>query len=483
MEIIRPNEIRVKRFRKIKEGLRSCRDLILVGIDVGKDRHAAQVRLSHVRVLERRMAVPNTRAGFEAFWERVSGWREKTGALGIVCAVEPTGNYHQSLAYFLESRGADVVFVSNHVADLNRRTLDGTWDKNDPRDAHNLCDLLEQGKALFYSLPGEEVSDLKRLVKILRRARVEEAALRTRLRNGILPVAFPEADALLRSMADVSTRALLRLLPSREDWRKMDEGSFTAPFLEGRRSKVRRGRARALHQAALQTIGVPVSDALAFEIKDLTASLETLRERIKTIEGEVVKTAEGFPGYALLLTIPGIGPTLAAVLLAEIGDIRWYEKPSQFRKLAGLDIVRVQSGRFAGTPRISRCGRPLLRWALYQAALGAARTQGIREVRERMIDKRGGDRYAFFKANVELSAHILRIVWGVLRSEKPFSPRKAFAGLHAEAPGDPSGRARKRRARMPQETRSRGGTTRRPSQSASLAGPLKKQRDVRMTAV
>ena len=73
MGIIRPNEIRVKRFREIKEHLRKCRGWILVGIDVGKQRHAAQVRLSHRRILERRMAVPNTREGFETFWERKKG--------------------------------------------------------------------------------------------------------------------------------------------------------------------------------------------------------------------------------------------------------------------------------------------------------------------------------------------------------------------------------------------------------------------------
>ena len=113
---------------------------------------------------------------------------------------------------------------------------------------------------------------------------------------------------------------------------------------------------RALHQAASRTIGVPVSDALAFEIKDLAENLEALRERIKTIEGEVVRAAEGLPGYALLLSIPGIGPTLAAVLLAETGDIRWYEKPSQLRKLAGLDIVRVQSGDSPAHPAFPGAG-------------------------------------------------------------------------------------------------------------------------------
>jgi hypothetical protein len=38
-----------------------------------------------------------------------------------------------------------------------------------------------------------------------------------------------------------------------------------------------------------------------------------------------------------------VGLTVAAILLAEIGDIGWYPKFGQLRKLAGLDIVRVQS--------------------------------------------------------------------------------------------------------------------------------------------
>jgi transposase len=113
---------------------------------------------------------------------------------------------------------------------------------------------------------------------------------------------------------------------------------------------------------------------------------------------------------------------LAAILLAEIGDIAWYTKFSQLRKLAGLDIIRVASGQWAGTARISRCGRPLLRWALYQAALGAARTAAGRAWRATLRAKRAGDPHAFFKANVELAAKLLRLIWGVWRSGRPYDP-------------------------------------------------------------
>jgi transposase len=124
----------------------------------------------------------------------------------------------------------------------------------------------------------------------------------------------------------------------------------------------------------------------------------------------LVQVATRLPAYRLLLSLPGVGPSLAAILLAELGDIAWYTQFSQLRKLAGLDIAPLESGQWAGTPRISRCGRPLLRWALYQAALGAARTARGHAWRTALIAKRQGDCHAFVKANVELAAKLLRRV-------------------------------------------------------------------------
>jgi transposase len=166
--------------------------------------------------------------------------------------------------------------------------------------------------------------------------------------------------------------------------------------------------------------------------------------RITQLEAELVRVAQPLPAYALLRSIPGLGPTLAAILLAELGDLAWYTKFSQLRKLAGLDIIWVATGNWTGTARISKCGRPLLRWALYQAALGACRNPGWRARRAAMITKRKGDRHAFFKATVELAAKLLRIVWGVWRSGRPFDPgrletragRRGAPPLGAGAGGD-----------------------------------------------
>ena len=64
MPIIRSNAIRIKRFRELKETLRTKRDRLLVGIDIAKAQHVAQVRHAHTRILDGKVTIPNTTAGF-----------------------------------------------------------------------------------------------------------------------------------------------------------------------------------------------------------------------------------------------------------------------------------------------------------------------------------------------------------------------------------------------------------------------------------
>jgi transposase len=394
MPIIRSNAIRIKRFRELKADLRTNRNRLLVGIDIAKAQHVAQVRLAHTRILDKHLEIANTQAGFARLWAHLQLRQAETGTTEIVCAVEPTGTYHQALATFLESHGVDVVFVCNSVAALNRRRLDRTWGKSDPKDAHNLGDLLERGLVLFYSLPDEPLATLRRLVRLLRQARTDLAAGKARFRNTLLPALGPAGEALPAAVIAALPAPLQGLLPAAQ----------------------RRG---------LPVGGATLPPALVFELTDLAACLVSVRTRIARIAAELVGVASPLPAYRLLLSIPGIGPTLAAILLAELGDIAWYRKFSQLRKLAGLDIIWVASGQFHGTARISRCGRPLLRWALYQAALGACRNPGWRARREVLRAKRQGDPHAFFKANVELAAKLLRLVWGVWRSGRPYDLRQA----------------------------------------------------------
>ncbi len=446
MPTMRDNATRVKRFRELKATLRTNRDRLLVGIDIAKAQHVGQVRLAHTRILDKQLTIPNTQAGFARFWAHLQQRQAETGVREIVCAVEPTGTYHEALAQFLEAHGVDVVLVSNTVAHHNRRTLDGTWAKSDPKDAHNLCDLLERGHVLFYSRPDDPIAALRRLVRLLRLARTELGACKARFRNTLRPALGPAGEPLPAALMAALPGPLRRLCPAAAE----------APR--------RRGRPRQTDPVPEERVpAAALPPGLRCELSDLVARLTAVQARIATIEAELVRVATPLPAYTWLRSVPGIGPTLGAILLAEIGDIAWYTKFSQLRKLAGLDIIGVATGNWTGTARISKCGRPLLRWALYQAAIGACRNAGWRARREGFITKRHGDRFAFLKANIELAAKLLRLVWGVWRRGRPYdpnyrsgdpaarpviAPRAARAGRRGAPPpgrgpaeiGEPSGR-------------------------------------------
>jgi transposase len=389
---MRNNVQRVKRFRELKATLRSNRTRLLVGLDIAQAEHVAHLRQAHTRIVVPTLTIPNSTRGFTALWARIAQAQRATGCREIVCGLEPTGTYHQAVAAFLEAHGADVVLLSSSVAVWNRRTQDGTWDKNDRKDAANCADLLEQGKVLFYSQPDGPLAELRRLVKCLRRARGELAACKARWRTTLRPSLGPMAEPL-------PNRLRAELPEVLQAWEPAAPG----------RPALAKGR---------------LALGLATACADLGAQITAVQARIATLEQAVTPVAERLPAYALLRTIPGVGPTVGAILLAEIGDVAWFTQFSQLRKLAGLDIIRVQTGKFAGQWRISKCGRSLLRWALYQAAMGLARTRGGRARLAALKAKRQGDRYAGFKAIVELAAKVLRIVWGVWRSGTPYDPRR-----------------------------------------------------------
>src|SRR5574341_1673503 len=254
MTTMRDNAMRVKRFRELKATLRTNRERLLVGLDVAQAEHVAHLRQAHTRVVLPQLGIPNTTRGFAQLWARIQQAQRATGCREVVCGLEPTGTYHEAVARFLEAQGADVVLISSSVAYWNRRTQDGTWDKNDRKDAANCADLLEQGKILFYSQPDGPLAELRRLVKVLRRARGELAACKARWRTTLRPALGPMGEPLpnrLRAELPGVLQGWERAAPGRPAVAKgrLPLGLATACADLGAQVTAVQARIRALEQA------------------------------------------------------------------------------------------------------------------------------------------------------------------------------------------------------------------------------------------
>ena len=77
--------------------------------------------------------------------------------------------------------------------------------------------------------------------------------------------------------------------------------------------------------------------------------------------------ANTLPEFETVKSMPGAGPRLAPLLIAEIGDIRKFKDSSSLIAYAGIDAPPYQSGQFEATNRhISKRGNRYLRKTGYE---------------------------------------------------------------------------------------------------------------------
>lgn len=93
--------------------------------------------------------------------------------------------------------------------------------------------------------------------------------------------------------------------------------------------------------------------------------------------------------YEALQTIPGVGRTLAAVFVAEIGDITRFQRPGQLASWAGMTPRHHESDTTIRRGRITKQGSRLVRWAAMEAATGPRGPVFLKADYRRLAARRG----------------------------------------------------------------------------------------------
>ena len=72
-------------------------------------------------------------------------------------------------------------------------------------------------------------------------------------------------------------------------------------------------------------------------------------------------------GYRAIQALPGVGPTLAAIFVAEIGDVHRFAGPGRLCSWAGLTPRHYESDTVVHRGHITKQGSKLVRWATVEA--------------------------------------------------------------------------------------------------------------------
>jgi transposase len=199
--------------------------------------------------------------------------------------------------------------------------------------------------------------------------------------------------------------------------------AWTPPAAEVRQLQALVRRLDALHGMRTQeanrlAAGVVVADVRA----SIEAVLASLDAQIAHVQALIRQHLDQHPGLRaqrdLLTTLPGIGETTAAVLLAELFDKR-YSSARQAAAFAGLVPRLIESGTLRRRSRLSKIGSARIRKALYFPAVAALRwNPTVRAVRDRL-------RAAGKPTMVIIGAamrKLIHLAFGVLKSNRAYEP-------------------------------------------------------------
>src|SRR4249919_707476 len=234
--------------------------------------------------------------------------------------------------------------------------------KNDELDARDLADLLRMGRLPEAWVAPPEVRGLREQV----RHRCKLVALRSGLKAQVHSVLAKQGVHV--AVSDLFGVGGTRLL---------DELGLDAPF-----------QARVLSLRRL-------IEAFTFEI-DILAERTT---------GQLARD----PRFRAVQTIPGVGPVLGAVFVAEIGDVTRFDRPEKLCAWAGMTPRHRESDTTVHRGRITKQGNHLVRWAAIEAVqrlYGGA----IGRTRARLTERRGAN-----IAKVAAARRLLTLVYYGLR--------------------------------------------------------------------
>jgi transposase len=146
----------------------------------------------------------------------------------------------------------------------------------------------------------------------------------------------------------------------------------------------------------------------------------SLRGLIGELDTEITMLTEviadllaGHRGYRVIQQLPGIGPVLAAVIIAEIGDAARFKTAARLASWAGLTPRHRESDIKVTRGHVTKQGSRLLRWALIEAIQRAPAGFGPRDAKDAIIARRGTQ--ARNIAKVAAARRLLALIYYGLR--------------------------------------------------------------------
>lgn len=397
---------------------------LFVGIDVAKSKFDVCFLDTDESSVRPNATYSNDPHGWAKLLDTLHGLRDSEEYLAH-CAMESTGVYHESLCRYLctQERVPTLVSVLNPfgVKNFGKAMLKDT--KTDNIDAR----LIGQYTNRMKPRPVVQLTDEQRALKEITRSRrrlIEDRNREVNRMYTLLHRHYPGYQTVLGKTLSVSLLAIMSEIQSPRAITDHSLSELVAIRL-GPRHHVHAAIAGKLQELAKQVPVQQLHKSTELLIGMRARRIRELDAQIKIVEKSIAALIEEMPQGRLLMTIPGLGPVTAAVVLAEVGDIRRFATKESFVGYCGLYPIVWESGEVKRKYKMSRKGNRWLKTALL-VVTGPARIHNpTLALYNRRMQASGKPTKAIGGALARKLAHI---IWAVMTNDTPWSPNKAQRG-------------------------------------------------------
>jgi transposase len=395
---------------------------VFVGLDWAEDHHDVFVeddtgkRLGGGRL-------PEGVEGVARFHELVAGHVDDPADV-VVATETDRGLFIGTLV----AAGYTVLAVNPLSTSRYRERHSTSGAKSDPGDAKVLADLARTDAHNHRQVAGD--SELAEAVKVLARAHQTMIWSRQRQTNQLrstLREFYPAALEAFDELAGRDALAVLAIAPTPTAGRLLSRSKIAAALRRGGRQ--RRIDERTVEiQTALRTeqLEAPalVADAMGATVTALVAVIGQMQTQIDRLETELADRFEQHPDAKIIRSLPGLGMTLGARVLAEFGDDpNRYADAKSRKNYSGMSPITRASGKhhvvLARYARNKRLSDACYQWAF--AALTAS--PGARAFYD--ARRTSGDTHN--RALRALANRLVGILHGCLRHHTLYDERIAWA--------------------------------------------------------
>lgn len=335
--------------------------MILVGIDVAKDKHDCFIMSSDGEILAKAFTFPNNLEGFNFLYEKIRSLSNPKDKIKI--GLEATGHYSYNLLGFLLNKGLTTFVINPLHTNLFRKSLTLRKTKTDKVDSKTIATMLMSDISLK---PYSDTSYHNEELKSLSRYRFTKVQERAKLKSSVsrlIQILFPELEKLVCTLHIPSVYRLLEEYPGASYIASAHLTKLTNLLNEASKGHYNRDTAIKFRETARNSIG-SVMPAKSLELKHTIKLIRELTIEINEIDAEIKKMMDSIASP--ITTIPGIGYSMGAMIVSEIGDFSRFSSPDKILAYAGLSPSTYQSGQLNNCySHMEKRGSRYLRYALF----------------------------------------------------------------------------------------------------------------------